>query len=245
MKTLIVIFSLFISNLVFACSCIPMNLNERISSSDFIVKAKIKKIWIDNRDKYLHNIEIEILDLYKGVATKKLKIYSAQMTSCSFFTPQNTTWLIFASKDKDGILKFGYCSGSQNIEKNPNSIERKIKVLKYLKTEKINLNSKNDIAFVINSDSLKKFNGLTESKNNFALYEIVLNKDLSIKSVKPIKEFQTNEINNEILDILKTKSKVYARNRESAISEEEKIIIPLFYYPKEKNNKSFISPYDL
>ncbi len=53
-----------------------MNLNERISSSDFIVKAKIKKIWIDNRDKYLHNIEIEILDLYKGVATKKLKIYT-------------------------------------------------------------------------------------------------------------------------------------------------------------------------
>ena len=245
MKTLIVIFSLFISNSVFACSCASMNLNERISSSDFIAKAKIKKIWIDNKDKYLHNIEIEILDLYKGIATRKLKIYSAQMTSCSFFTPQNTTWLIFASKDKDGILKFGYCSGYQNIEKNPNSIERKIKVLKYLKAEKINLNSKNDIAFVINSEFLKKFNGLTESKNNFALYEIVINKDLTIKSVKPIKEFQSNEMNTEIISILKNQSKVYAKNRESTISEEQKIIVPLFYYAKEKNDKSFISPYDL
>src|SRR5699024_9081165 len=123
--------------------------------------------------------------------------------------------------------------------------QRKMQMLKYLKSQKISMTSKNNVAFVINSDSLKKFNGLTESKNNFALYEIVINKDLSIKSVKPIKEFQTNGINNEILEILKTKSKVYARNRESAISEEEKIIIPLFYYPKEKNDKSFISPYDL
>ena len=245
MKTLIVIFSLFISNLIFACSCSPLNLNERISTSDFIAKAKIKKIWIDNKDKNSHNIEIEILDLYKGISIKKLKIYSSQMTSCSFFTPQNTTWLIFANKDKDGILKFGYCSGSLNIEKNLNSVQRKINVLKYLKAEKINLNSRNDIAFVINSDFLKKFNGLTEPKNNFALYEVHINKDLSIKSVNPIKEFQSSQINSEIIDILKSKSKVYAKNRELTILEEEKIIIPLFYYPKENNEKSFISPYDL
>ena len=54
------------------------------------------------------------------------------MTSCSFFTALNTTWLIFASKDKDGILKFGYCSGFLNIEKNLNSVQRKINVLKYI-----------------------------------------------------------------------------------------------------------------
>ena len=223
----------------------PMNITERISTSDFIAKVKIKKIWLNSKNKKFHNIEIEVLDLYKGISTKKMKIYSAQMTSCAFFTPENTTWLVFASKDKDGILSFGFCSGSQNLDKNLSSVQRKMQMLKYLKSQKISMTSKNNVAFVINSDSLKKFNGLTESKNNFALYEIVINKDLSIKSVKPIKEFQTNGINNEILEILKTKSKVYARNRESAISEEEKIIIPLFYYPKEKNDKSFISPYDL
>ena len=223
----------------------PMNITERISTSDFIAKVKIKKIWLDSKNKKFHNIEIEVLDLYKGISTKKMKIYSAQMTSCAFLTPENTTWLVFASKDKDGILSFGFCSGSQNLDKNLSSVQRKMQMLKYLKSQKISMTSKNNVAFVINSDSLKKFNGLTESKNNFALYEIVINKDLSIKSVKPIKEFQTNGINNEILEILKTKSKVYPRNRESAISEEEKIIIPLFYYPKEKNDKSFISPYDL
>lgn len=245
MKTLLVILLLFFSNLHFACSCLPMNINERISTSDFIAKVKIKKIWPDSENKNLSNIEIEILELYKGVSIKRMKIYSAQMTSCSFFTPENTTWLVFASKDKDGILKFGFCSGSQNIDKNFNSSQRKIQLLKYLKSEKINMKSKTDVAYIINSDFLKKFNGVTEPKNNFALYEIAINKDLTIKSVKAIKEFQSQEINNEIVEILKTKSKVFAKNRESKITQEEKIIIPLFYYPKEKNNKSFISPYHL
>ena len=245
MKSIILIFSILITNLYLACSCLPMNITERISTSDFIAKVKIKKIWIDSENKNLHNIEIEILELYKGVSTKRMKIYSSQMSSCAFFTPQNTTWLVFASKDKDNILKFGFCSGSQDVDKNSYSSQRKMQLLRYLKSEKINTNFKNDVAYVVNSDFLKKFNGLTESKNNFALYEIVINPDLSVKSVKPLKEFQSQEINNEIVEILKTKSKVYAKNRQLTIAQEEKIIFPLFYYSKEKNDKSFISPYDL
>ncbi|SFN63234.1 hypothetical protein SAMN05421738_11745 [Algoriella xinjiangensis] len=223
----------------------PMNINERISTSDFIAKAKIKKIWLDDKNKSLHNIEIEIIDLYKGVSTKRMKIYSEQMTSCAFFTPQNTTWLIFASKDKDGILKFGFCSGSIKIENNIASIQRKIELLKYMKTEKIDMNTKNNVSYVINSEFLKKFNGLKELQNNFALYEVTINKDLSVNFVRAIKEFSSESINIELLEILKLKSKVYAKNREMTILQQEKIIIPIFYYPKEKNESSFISPYDL
>lgn len=77
---------------------------DRVANAEFIATAKILRITPDEENPNLHNIEIEIVDLFKGKNTPNLKIYSALNSSCAFYTPENTSWLIFAIENQTKIL---------------------------------------------------------------------------------------------------------------------------------------------
>tara|TARA_R110002124_G_scaffold2112_2_gene13977 strand:- start:10637 stop:10837 length:201 start_codon:yes stop_codon:yes gene_type:complete len=54
----------------------------------FIAKDKILKVTVNKENEGLHDIEIEIIHLFKGENISKLKIYSALNSSYQFFTPE-------------------------------------------------------------------------------------------------------------------------------------------------------------
>lgn len=231
---------------------------DRIPMSDFIATAKILKISPDKENSNLHDIQIEIIDLYKGQHTSNLKIYSALNSSCAFYTPENSEWLIFASKNKNGDLSFGYCSGTKQIDRKFNSerypyaeknykksIELKLQVLEYLKKSELQTSNEFGLRTSFSNGCLKEFKGYEVKTDRFALYELTVESDLSISEVKALKEFDNENLKNDLLNCVKESVKVYTRNKETDISNKTKIIIGLYYYASEKGNESFIGQFDL
>ncbi|MGG8495285.1 hypothetical protein ACQY1Q_02610 [Tenacibaculum sp. TC6] len=256
-KAFVILILLNIQNL-FACSCGIVPLMDRIPMSDFIATAKILKVSPDKENSNLHNIEIEIIELYKGKATSNLKIYSVLNSSCAFYTPENSKWLIFANKNKNGDLSFGFCSGAKqldrkfysdrypNAEKNhKKSIELKLQVLDYLKRSEIQPSNEFGLRASFSDGCLKNFKGIEVKNNRFALYELTIENDLSISEVKAIKEFDTESLKLDLLNCVKESVEVYARKKEIEIPNKTRIIIGLYYYPAERSNLSFIGQFDL
>tara|TARA_R110002049_G_scaffold133950_1_gene293354 strand:- start:7041 stop:7820 length:780 start_codon:yes stop_codon:yes gene_type:complete len=257
-KILLTILFIAISSKLLACSCGIVSLMDRIPKSDFIATAKIIKISPDKENPDLHDIQIEIIDLYKGQATGNLKIYSALNSSCAFFTPENSEWLIFASKNKNGDLSFGYCSGAKRIdrkfdsdryphaEKNyKKSIELKLQVLEYLKKSEIQTLNEFGLRTSFSSGCLKNFKGYEVKTDRFALYELTVESDLSISEIKALKEFDNDNLKTDLLNCVRESVKVYTRKKETEILNRTKIIIGLYYYASERGNESFIGQFDL
>ncbi|RZL34248.1 MAG: hypothetical protein EOO96_10445, partial [Pedobacter sp.] len=185
----------------YACSCVPTSLQDKFRSNDFIALAKITEVTPDDKNKEYHNIEIKIINLYKGEQTTKIKIHSFLNSSCAFFTEKNSTWLIFANK-YDGDLVFGRCSGAIqedkkfDLVKHPpvavgykESLGLKLSVLNWLKENKISLKNQYDVRFWIpkeNFEILKNFNGNT---SDFAVVEYEITKNLKLRKTRLLKGF--------------------------------------------------------
>lgn len=254
----IVLLSLFIiaSIHVFACSCSPTSLTDNFKSSEFIATAKIINIQPDTTNQDYHNIEIEIIDLYKGIALKKLKILSTLNSSCSFYTEKNSTWLIFASTFNK-ILSFGFCSGSIQLDRKfdlaeyPNldenykqSNDLKLDVLKWLKQKNISLQNEFGVSLTrdINCyDNLKYYKG---KNKDFAVLAFEINEDLTIGSVKLDRKFKNAKLSKEILRCSKGDIKISHKTLKT-IPRKTKLYEIYYFYPEEDGNGSFISTYDL
>ena len=257
-KILLTILFIAISSKLLACSCGIVPLMDRIPMSDFIATAKILKISHDKENSNLHDIQIEIINLYKGQPTSNLKIYSVLNSSCAFYTPENSEWLIFASKNKSGELSFGYCSGAKRLDKKFNSeryphaeknykksIELKLQVLEYLKKSEIQTSNEFGLRTSFSNGCLKDFKGYEVKSDRFALYELTVESDLSISEAKSLKEFDNENLKADLLNCVRESIKVYTRKKEPEISNKTKIIIGLYFYASERGNESFIGQFDL
>jgi hypothetical protein len=247
---------MLIAKEAFSCSCVNTPLLEKYQRSDFIATIKILKVIRDENNKDYHDIDFELINLYKGASLNKLKIESVLNSSCSFLPSENTIWLIFAAKDHNGFLSFGACSGCEQIDrvfdlaKYPHadvtykkSIDLKLAVLDFIKGYKLAIDSKfkvMPIEYRLCLDNLKGFN----EKDRFAVYELNINRDLSIENIRIIKRFKNQELSKKLTECLLENRKITARNVD-AISEKTKIVLIFFYYPPEKENPSFVSLWDL
>lgn len=184
-------------------------------------------------------------------------LHSQLNSSCAFYIPANTTWLIYAHQNSVGQLSFGLCSAPEEIErvfdslKYPNaernykkSLKLKFGVLEYLKKKNINPRNKYNLHLFIKDNSLDNFKGVNLKKEKFALYEITVKKDLSIKKIKAIKEFTDKKISKKILETLKDNLEV-GNTDLTEIPQKVKLILPLYYYSAGKDYPSFISRHDL
>ncbi|MEA5260724.1 hypothetical protein VB264_23195 [Arcicella aquatica] len=246
----------FISFQTFACKCGTIPLLEEYQSSAFVATVKIIKVSPDPLDEDYHDLEVEILEIYKGEPTTKLKLRSALRTSCSFMTPENTTWLVFVSKDNKGFLRFGACSGSIQIDEQfdesvyPNSNENhkkrvalKLEALAYLQRSSLLSNNKYKITTTDVYGCLDGIKGFTENER-FAIYEIDVNPDLTIKKIKAFKRFHNKKLTRTLLKCLKNNLSINTYLKK-AIPEPTKVFLMFFYYPQNDKNQSFISYWDL
>ncbi|NQX80483.1 MAG: hypothetical protein HRT66_00600 [Flavobacteriaceae bacterium] len=257
MKKICFLFILAIHQM-FACDCDSPPILNKINNSDFIATAKIVSISIDEKDEDYHNIKIEIIDLFKGNKVSSMKIISVLNSSCAFYTPRNTVWLIYATKDRDGVLSFGSCYGARRIDRkfndkrfpnafknNKRSVELELQLLKYLKNKSIKLNVDSGISYSFLRSGLDEFKGVEVVKERFALYELVINKDLDIIKVIPLKEFDNEKLHDDLLNCIKKEMKIRKIREDNYIKDEFKITISLFYYQSDEKYQSFISIYFL
>jgi hypothetical protein len=257
MKLFLLIILFFINSSVFACSCFVNVLLDKIQNSEFIAKIKVLKVSEPTSDGQYQNAEIEVLELFKGNNIKSIKIYSNLNTSCNLIVSENTTWLVFANNDKSGLMQFGYCSGSiqldrkfdlkkyPNVESNwKNSIDRKIALLRYFKSK--NIRNPNEYNLQIKSISLSRdrFKGFEVNNEKFAVYELMVEKDLTISKIKTLKAFDNQKLSDSLMSFLK-ENKIASKKGKSVIKKRIRMIVVYYYYPAEENNQSFISVFDL
>ena len=73
-KSLLLFFLILISKETFSCSCINTPLLEKYQRSDFVAKIKITKVIQDENNKDYHDIDFELISIYKGESINKIKI---------------------------------------------------------------------------------------------------------------------------------------------------------------------------
>lgn len=257
MKGTFIILLMLLVEKALACSCATSPLVQRVAHSDFVGVAKIVGINPDPKNEMFHDLDIEIIELFKGERLSSLKIRSALNTSCAFFADENTTWLIFASRDKNGILSFGFCSGSLQFDRYTEateypdaaesfkrSLELKLSALRYMKQKGIVPVNEFNLHTFVSMDCLKAFNGY-DLNERFAIYQVTVNPDLSIGEIKPLKEFGNTALKAGLPDCIENEAKVWSGNPNDSIPHKTHIIIIFYYYPAEKKDESFIGPYDI
>ncbi|RZK57333.1 MAG: hypothetical protein EOO87_03175 [Pedobacter sp.] len=256
MKKTLLIFLLTVSfHTIYACICAGTSLDQKFRTNDFIALAKIIEVTPDEKDKEYHNIEIKIINLYKGEQVKKLKIHSFLNSSCAFFTEKNSTWLIFAHK-YDGDLVFGRCSGAVqedkkfDLEKYPtlnvkhtNSLNLKLNVLGWIKRNKITFDNKYGVNVWLpkeNLETLRNFNG---NESDFAVVEYEITKGLKLGKKRLLKGFNNNKLSAKFLKQLKSSVKISHKTLKN-LPEKTKLYGIYYFYP-EGPYESMVTTYDL
>ncbi|MEL6916605.1 MAG: hypothetical protein AAFO99_02630 [Bacteroidota bacterium] len=258
MKKLLILL-LLLGHQIFACSCFPTSLLDLTAKADFIATATILEINQDLENTDFHTVQIDIIELFKGSETTTIKIRSNSNSSCSFYTPKNTKWLIFATKNKSRELTFGYCSGSKQLDRkfdskrytqeeldkasrnHKNSLELKLRFIKYLRDHKIEPSNKFNLKTYFIDDCLKKLRGVVVKGERFALYELTVKTNLAIEKVETLKGFNHPELNLNLVACIKNGAIIHRTQEEKTIPRKTKILLGLYYYPSKREYESFIS----
>ena len=247
-----ILFTIFYEH-AFSCQCIPPSLMETYQGSDFVAVVKILKSTPDPKNDTYRTVEIETINQYKGTPTKSLRVNTSAHSSCAFSIPVNSTWMVFARKEKNGVTGFGACSGSrrtepaydavthpraaQNYQKN---LEKMLAVLNYVKTN--GLENANPYHLNINDIGLYDttiFRGF-ENQNQFAVYELDINKDLSIGKITTLQEFDNPKLDQLFSEYLYKKACINNFRRKE-IPTKTKLFVMFHYYPAQGNAPSSVS----
>lgn len=236
-----------------ACSCAYEGVVNNFQQSKFVAKAKIVRVTPDTANQEYHDAEIEIIKLYKGEQLSKIKIMSSLNSSCAFLPDSNTTWIIFANVWQ-GILSFGFCSGSMQIDMKFDSVEYPNAGKNWSNTVKLresviaflsehNIPDPNPLLIRTFNTDIASFKGY-KNKNRFAIFQVDVNSDFSIKEIKQLKKFQNRKLNNLVYDSMKKNLKLRGRS-EKPIAKSTRLILFCYYYEEQGSFQSFVSFFDV
>lgn len=263
MKKNLILFFFTFSKLVFACSCLHFGTPfDEFSSSDLVADVTIEKVYPAEKkfEKQYYKVDLKYHKIYKGTPAKSMYVSGTitvnnkrygSFTSCSLGFEPGQRLTIFENRDKNGLYVLHYCSKRIMHEPQYNkSIDYGVsqKILSSIAKYDIPTNFKNlyiDFNFDVEkrTTALDIVKGLAV-KNRFAIYEITANKDGNIENVEVLQNF-LSESDNQILGIIrKSEIKLNSQNI-NKINTGEKFLFILYYYPSEKNQKSFVSQHYL
>ncbi len=247
MKNILQIAIFLFSIGVFACDCDEPKITEKFIESEFVANVTILKIYPNQKNEQVYKADIKINELFKGERLKSIYVYGRSdngRSSCDIYIPTNTNLVAYARKNKDGNYGIGMCSGILYLDKtNPERQNRELKILREFKSNNIDFTDK--ITYREKSklrENLEQFKGI-ELDKNFGIYEIAFESDLTIKSVTQISGFG-NSIDQKLIEIIKQTE--WSSNNEGIndkVPENSKLLIGIYFYPKEKGNPSFLSQY--
>lgn len=247
--TLLFLFFATLVNSAQACKCGVLPLLDNYQRSAFVGTARIIKVNRAPGNAGQEILEIDITKLYKGDPIKKIRAFS-RAGSCSFKVSENSNWLIFASLD-NGELSFGFCSGSLQLDAKVDEVKfpaleghykrqlsTTLAALDFIVKNKISSNKPD--SFYARESCTGSLTGF-KNKDSFAVYEVKLQKDLSVKEVNILKGFQNKELSDMIVTCLKSALKI---NSSTAVPVPEEISLIFMYYFKgtgSKDGKSYVS----
>ncbi len=249
---LFLLFILFSITSTFACVCDPPPITEKYMHSDFVAKIKVVRNYKSEGEEELYKADVIIKELYKGESLKSIYIEGRNTdseldigSSCAIFIEEGTELIAYGRKDKKGRVTIGMCSGLLYLTgQYKEDGTREIMFLRILKNA--NINYTNDISIRPKGGflELKEFSGI-ELKKDFAIYEITFSSNMRVKNVREISGFG-NRVDVKLFEIVKNSEWQPDKDTElSDILENCKVLFGIYYYPKEKKYKSFLSRFYL
>ncbi len=232
-----------------ACKCEIPTIAVSYVSADFVARLKILKVYPNQREEDYYKADIEVLELYKGPRIESIYIGGRSDgklgTSCDVFFPEGSDLLVAARAEPNGKILFGACSFTYDFDRSRDDRLYALKAIEFLsqKYGALTLHyrpiiSSNYYDFLFSKKGIQ-LNG------EFAIYEVVLDDHISPSEVKVIKGFG-EEVDSELVDeLLKSKWEIRFYPKEDEIDGTISVIVPVFYYPAERGEKSFLSTFVL
>jgi len=249
MKFLLTLLILVLGNQALACSCSFSNPSDRFVSADFVGRIRVVKIYPNEADDKPYKADVEIVEHFKGDKIKSIYIAGRSDgglgLSCDVFYPEGSDLLVFARTDSDDRISFGMCSFPIVIENNLDQNLRDLEIVRVL--------SKYERVFTANYDPIisSNFSEFLESKKGieleeqYALFEVLLDDQVSPSEVNLIKGF-ADEIDSEIIDeLLKSTWEIRFHRKENSVEGSLKVIVSVYFYPAEGDYNSFVSTFAL
>gem|GEM_PF-1100146 len=245
MKYLLTLLILLLGNQAFACRCSFPSPIDGFTSGDFVGRIKIIKVYPNHDNEELYKADVEILEYFKGPKITSIFIAGRSDgkigSSCAVFYPEGSDLLVVAANDRNGKLRFGMCSFKIDFKNNSRSDLRNLEVIRAMSAYDSTFTGKfNSIISSNFSEFLETRKGITLSEK-FAIFEVTLDDRVNPSQVKVVKGFDSildDEIINELLNST-WKIKFYRSDYE--IEGVIKVIVPVYYYPKQDEYDSFIS----
>lgn len=247
MKYLLTLLILVLGNQAFACRCSFPSPVDGFTSGDFVGRIKIIKVYPNQENDELYKADVEILEHFKG--PKITSIFIAGRSDdkignmCAVFYPEGSDLVVVASTDRNGKLRFGMCSFKIDFKNNYRSDLRNLEVIRALSAYDNTFTGKfNSIISSNFSEFLKTRKGITLSEK-FAIFEVTLddrNNPSKIKIIKGFGEDLDAEIVNELYQ---STWKLLYYQESDEIMGPVKVIVPVYFYPAEGEDKSFVSIY--
>lgn len=256
MRKITFIFIFFITFYSFSCSCLSEKLVDYYQRSNFVATVSVKKVTKTTDNNGFLTAEIEIIELFKGGSIKSIKIENYNL--CTLDIYEGGVWLIFATKNENGVLYPSYCSGSlminrkMNSEQYPNAelsykkiVDRKIEVLRFFKKYKITEPNKYNLKLVYKNPCSDLPLDVNFTKN-FSVYKLTLNKDLSVKKAKALQRFDSSNFSKKMKKCF-LKNIVFENKLNSKINTKKNIVVYVvyYYYPSDGESEPFINDSDL
>lgn len=228
----------------YACSCGFGTINGKFMYADFVAKVKITKSlkdWSFENAIKPYTVNFTIERLYKGQEITSISLDNYSDASCGLVLAESSEWIIFAYKNDKDKYSTNLCSGSKQIDrvfneslypnatKNYNSvIDKTLEVLELFKKYEVNVSNK---ILLINSkdnfnEHFNKYNAC-DFLNEYGIYKIILNADLSIKDVIAIKGY-SNQFDKEFKKNIIEKAKFIKQakeNRETVPQDTEWLLL--------------------
>jgi hypothetical protein len=102
MRIFIFLSASFFINASFACSCLNVSLEEKVSSSDFIYFGKITSSNLVSESKVLNTLEL--IEVLKGQPNTLELLSSPMEHMCSMPSGVGTTYIVYGKYDKQPTL---------------------------------------------------------------------------------------------------------------------------------------------
>lgn len=251
MKNIYILISILFCNHVLSFDKKFADFTSEYDQSDFIAKVKITNIELSTNDKGYYDVSIEILSLFKGKKNKKFKISYTPYDDYGLDFTKNSIWLLFASFDDKNVLNREFSYGSIQIDRKMNSkeypniedafkekIDRKIALLNFLKKKNIKKINKYNLQISYKDSCKYDLKNYKISNGKFTVFKLQINRDLSIKNIKVLKEFDNVLLSKEMITCFKKMIKI---DNSKIKSIETKTDFYLIYYYYKDGEKSFVS----
>lgn len=217
--------------------------------ADFVATGKIVKVYPNESSEEIYRADIKIENLVKGPMISSIYVRGRSDgkmgSSCAIFTPENSEYIFFGTRDQSGRISYGACSGTRDLgyikEKSPHILD----LVELLKKEKDDYSGHPNIMIRSGLDAILESHKGQYFEEKFALYEVQFEENLKVEKVRILKGFGNGADDKIVNGLVKAIWKNHYAENQARAPKGTKKLIAIYFYAADDKYPSFLSEYDL